>query len=278
MSNQPTRKPTIHVHRPEKLFSKDGTPIAFDRVGGGSPVILVDGALCYRALGSSRPLVKLLEQHFTVFTYDRRGRGDSGDTAPYAVEREVDDIEALVNEAGGAAFIWGISSGAVLALEATNRLTGIKKVAVYEAPFIVDDSHPTTKDDWVRINEAVAANRRNEAVKFFLKLVGLPAFFIALMRLMPVWSKLKAVAHTIPYDGAIVQDNQRGKPLPADRWTSVTVPTLVMDGGKSPGWIRQANRALANVLPNAKHCMLEGQTHMVKAEALAPTLVEFFKG
>jgi pimeloyl-ACP methyl ester carboxylesterase len=108
-------------------------------------------------------------------------------------------------------------------------------------------------------------------------LVGLPAFFIALMRLMPVWSKLKAVAHTIPYDGAIVQDNQRGKPLAADRWTSVTVPTLVMDGGKSPAWMRHANRSLANVLPKAQHRTLEGQTHMVKAEANAPTLVEFFK-
>lgn len=278
MSTQLTRKPATDVDRPKKLFSKDGTAIAFDRVGGGTPVILVDGALCYRAFGSSKPLAKLLAQHFTVFTYDRRGRGDSGDTAPYAVEREVEDIEALVNEAGGATFIWGISSGAVLALEATNRFTGIKKVALYEAPFIVDDSHPATKDDWVRINEAVAANRRNDAVKFFLRLVGVPGFFIALMRLMPMWSKLKAVAHTIPYDGAIVQDNQRGKPLPANRWTSVTVPTLVMDGGKSPGWIRQANRSLANVLPNAKHCTLDGQTHMVKAEALAPALVEFFKG
>jgi pimeloyl-ACP methyl ester carboxylesterase len=278
MSTQLTRKPATDVDRPKKLFSKDGTAIAFDRVGGGTPVILVDGALCYRAFGSSKPLAKLLAQHFTVFTYDRRGRGDSGDTAPYAVEREVEDIEALVNQAGGAAFIWGISSGAVLALEATNRLAGIKKVAVYEAPFIVDDSHPATKDGWVRINEAVAANHRNDAVKFFLKLVGLPGFFIALMRLMPVWSKLKAVAHTIPYDGAIVEDNQQGQPLPVNRWTRVTVPTLVMDGGKSPGWIRRANRSLANVLPNAKHCTLEGQTHMVKAEALAPTLVEFFKG
>jgi pimeloyl-ACP methyl ester carboxylesterase len=278
MSDQLTPQSTAHVQRPKKLFSKDGTAIVFDRIGGGPPVILVDGALCYRALGASRPLAKLLARHFTVFTYDRRGRGDSGDTAPYTVEREVEDIEALVNEAGGAAFVWGISSGAVLALEATNRLTGIKKVALYEAPFIVDGSHPATKDDWIRINEAVAANRRNDAVKFFLKLVGLPAFIIALMRLMPVWPKLKAVAHTIPYDGAIVQDNQRGESLPANRWTCVTVPTLVMEGGKSPGWIRQANRSLANVLPNAKHCTLEGQTHMVKAEALAPILVEFFKG
>ena len=277
MTNEPAHKPASHVHRPKNVFSKDGTAIAFDCIGGGSPLILVDGALCYRALGPSRPLAKLLAQHFTVFTYDRRGRGDSGDTAPYAVEREVEDIEALINEAGGAAFAWGVSSGAALVLEATNRLTSIKKVALYEAPFIVDDSRPATTDDWVRIKEAVRANRRNDAVKFFLKAVGLPAFFIALMRLMPVWSKLKAVAHTLPYDGALVQDNQRGKPLPTNRWTCVTVPTLVMDGGKSPGWIRQANRSLATVLPNAKHCTLDGQTHMVNAPAHAPTLVEFFK-
>jgi pimeloyl-ACP methyl ester carboxylesterase len=163
MSNQLTLKPATHMARLKKFFSKDGTAIAFDRIGDGPPVILVQGALCYRAFGSSRPLAKLLAQHFTVFTYDRRGRGDSGDTGPYAVERELEDIEALVNEAGGAAFIWGISSGAVLALEATNRLTGIKKVALYEAPFIVDDSHPATKDDWVRINEAVAEMTRSSS-------------------------------------------------------------------------------------------------------------------
>jgi pimeloyl-ACP methyl ester carboxylesterase len=180
-----------------KVLSKDGTAIAFDRIGHGSPVILVDGALCYRALGPSGPLAELLAQHFTVFTYDRRGRGDSGDTAPYAVEREVEDIGALLDEAGGAAFVWGISSGAVLALEATNRLTGIKKLALYEAPFIVDDSRPpVSKDDWARISDAVAAGRRSDAVQLFLKAVGAPAFFVALMRLLPVWPKLKAVAHT----------------------------------------------------------------------------------
>src|SRR2546422_6106803 len=139
----------------KKVRSKDGTPIAFERTGQGSPLILVDGALCYRAMGPNGPLAKLLAPHFTVFTYDRRGRGDSGDTAPYAVEREVEDLEALVNEAGGAAFVWGVSSGAVLALEAANRLTGIKKLALYEAPVIVDDSRPVTKGDWARISEAV---------------------------------------------------------------------------------------------------------------------------
>src|SRR5713101_5017863 len=214
-----------------KVLSKDGTAIAFDRIGNGPPVILVDGALCYRGMGQSGQLAELLAQHFTVFTYDRRGRGGSSDTAPYAVEREVEDIAALLSEAGGAAFVWGISSGAVLALEAANRLRGIKRLAWYEAPFIVDNSRSTTADDWVRIGEAVAANRRSDAVKLFLKSVGVPAVFVALMRLTPMWRKLKAIAHTLPYDGAIVGDNQRGKPLPAGRWASVTVATLVMDGG-----------------------------------------------
>jgi pimeloyl-ACP methyl ester carboxylesterase len=261
-----------------KVVSKDGTAIAFNRIGSGPPVILVDGALCYRCMGPSGRLAELLSRHFTVITYDRRGRGASGDTAPYAVEREVEDIAALLNEAGGAALVWGISSGAVLALEAANRLTGVKKLALYEAPFIVDDSRPTTEDDWVQIGEAVAADRRSEAVKLFLKSVGVPGFVRALMPLMiPVWSKLKAVAHTLPYDGAIVRDNQRGKPLPASRWASVTVPALVMDGENSPAWMLHANRTLASVLPNAQYRTLEGQTHLLKPKAHAPILVEFFK-
>jgi pimeloyl-ACP methyl ester carboxylesterase len=261
-----------------RVFSKDGTAIAFDRIGNGPPVILIDGALCYRGMGQSGQLAELLAQHFTVFTYDRRGRGASGDTAPYAVEREVEDIAALLGEAGGAAFVWGTSSGAVLALEAANRLRGIKKLALYEAPFIVDDTRPTTEDDWDRISGAVAADRRSDAVKLFLKLVGVPGVVRALMPLMiPVWSKLKAVAHTLPYDGAIMRDNQRGKPLPPSRWASVTIPALVMDGGNSPAWMHQANRALANELPNAQYRTLEGQTHMLKPKAHAPTLVEFFK-
>jgi pimeloyl-ACP methyl ester carboxylesterase len=260
-----------------KVVSKDGTAIVFDQIGNGPPVILVDGALCYRGMGPSGQLAELLSQHFTVITYDRRGRGASGDTAPYAVEREVEDIAALLNEAGGAAFVWGMSSGAVLALEAANRLRGIKKLALYEAPFIVDDTRSTTEGDWVQIGEAVAADRRSEAVKLFLKSVGVPTLFMALMRLMPMWSKLKAIAHTLPYDGAIVQDNQRGKPLSPSRWASVTVPALVMDGGNSPAWMLHANRTLASVLPNAQYRTLEGQTHLLKPKAHAPILVEFFK-
>ena len=189
----------------------------------------------------------------------------------------MEDIAALLSEAGGATCVWGMSSGAVLALEAASRLSGIKKVALYEAPFIVDDSRLTTENDWDRICAAVAADRRSDAVKLFLKSVGVPGFVSSLMPLMPMWSKLKAIAHTLPYDGAIVRDNQRGKPLLASRWASSAVPALVMDGGKSPAWMRHANRALATVLPNAQYRTLEGQTHMLKPKAHAPMLVEFFK-
>jgi pimeloyl-ACP methyl ester carboxylesterase len=270
---QPT--PISSVAR--QVRSKDGTAIAFDRIGHGPAVILIDGALCYRGIGQSGKLANLMAQDFTVFTYDRRGRGASGDSLPYAVEREVEDIEALLSEAGGTAFVWGTSSGAVLALEAANCLKGLKKLALYEPPFIVDDSRSTTEFDWVRIGEAVATDRRSDAVRIFLKSVGLPSFFIALIRLMPMWSKLKAIAHTLPYDGAIVRDNQRGKPLPSARWASITVPALVMDGGSSPAWMRHGNKSLAHVLPNAQYRSLEGQTHMLNPKVHAPLLVEFFK-
>jgi pimeloyl-ACP methyl ester carboxylesterase len=272
-----TAQPTPISPFARQALSKDGTAIAFDRIGHGPAVILIDGALCYRGMGRNAKLANIMAQHFTVFTYDRRGRGASGDTTPYAVEREVEDVDALLTEAGGTASVWGTSSGAVLALEAANRLKGIKKLALYEAPLIVDDSRSTTEDDWDRIGEAVAAGRRSDAVRIFLMSVGLPGVFIALMRVMPVWSKLKAIAHTLSYDGAIVRDNQRGKPLPAIRWASVTIPALVMDGGRSPAWMRHGNRSLARVLPNAQYRTLEGQTHMLKPKVHAPLLIEFFK-
>lgn len=240
---------------------------------------MVDGALCYRASGPSGPLAALLTQHFTVFTYDRRGRGESSDTAPYAVEREIEDLEALIHEAGGSAFVYGISSGAALALEAASRLPGIQKLALYEAPFIVDDTHSPLPEDYLsRLKGLIASDRRSDAVKFFLKRVGVPGIFAALMPLMPVWSKLKAIAHTLVYDIAIVKDYEKGQPLPAARWVSVTIPTLVADGGKSPKWMRNAMRALADVLPNAKYRTVAGQTHMLKPQAIAPVLVEFFQG
>jgi pimeloyl-ACP methyl ester carboxylesterase len=257
--------------------SKDGTRIAFDRAGQGPAVIVVDGALCYRASGPSASLADLLKPHFTVFTYDRRGRGDSGNTAPYAIEREVEDIAALIREAGGTACLAGVSSGAVLALEAASRLPGVMKLALYEAPFIVDETHaPIPPDFLTRLQAAVAADRRSDAVRMFLRLVGVPPAGVAIMRLLPVWKKLTAVAHTLPNDIMLVEPNQHGKPLAAARWSGVTLATLAMDGGKSPQYMRNGMRALAGVLPNATYRTLPGQTHMVNAKVVAPPIVEFF--
>lgn len=262
----------------KKALSKDGTSIAFDQAGQGPPLILVDGALCYRASGPMGPLAKLLAPRFTVFTYDRRGRGDSSDTRPYSVEREVDDIGALLDEAGGSAFVYGTSSGAALALEAAARLSNIRKLALYEAPFIVDNSRPPQPADLNdRMSALIASDQRSDAVKLFMQTVGVPAFGIAMMRLMPVWSKLTAVAHTLPYDFAILDDNWYGKPLSDARWASATMPALVTAGGKSPAWMQNAMQALAGVLPNARHRTLERQNHMVKPQVLAPVLEEFFR-
>jgi pimeloyl-ACP methyl ester carboxylesterase len=259
------------------VVSNDGTTIAYEKSGAGPPVILVDGALCYRDSGPMRPLAKLLAEHFTVYTYDRRGRGESGDTQPYAVEREIEDIEALVKEAGGSAYLYGTSSGAMLALETAARVGGIRKLATYEAPMIVDDTHPPRPDDYLETMDGlVAAGRRGDTVKMFMKTVGMPGFLVALFPLMPAWKKLKAIAHTLPYDFRVLGDTASGKPLPTDRWAAATLPTLCMDGGKSPAYMRNAQRHLAEVLPNAQHRTLDGQTHLLKADAVAPVLVEYF--
>jgi pimeloyl-ACP methyl ester carboxylesterase len=260
------------------VVSKDGTKIAFSRVGQGDPVILVDGALCYRASGPSRPLAEKLAERFTVITYDRRGRGESGDRAPYAVEREVEDIEALLAEVGGSAYVYGISSGGALALEAAARLPGVKKLAVYEVPFVVDDTRaPFPSDYGAHLSQLIAADRRGEAVKYFLtKAVGMPGFLITLMKPLPMWSKSKAVAHTLPYDAAALgPETVAGKPLPTERWSGITAPTLVAGGGKSPEWMRNSVKALARVLGTQQRT-LEKQNHMVKPQVLAPVLAEFF--
>jgi pimeloyl-ACP methyl ester carboxylesterase len=261
-----------------KTHSKDGTAIAYEKTGAGPPLILVDGALCYRDFGPSRPLAEQLAGHFTVYTYDRRGRGESDDRPPYSVQREVEDLEALIAEAGGSAHVYGISSGAALALEAASRGARIDRLALYEPPFIVDDSRAPLADDYVeRLNELMALDRRGDAVKLFMRQVGMPAILVALTRFMPPWKKLKAVAHTLPYDAAVMGDTQSGKPLPADGWPDAKAETLVITGGKSETWMQRGGRQLAHVLPNAEQRVLDGQNHMVKPKALAPLLIEFFE-
>ena len=261
-----------------KVISKDDTAIAFDQSGQGPVVILVGGALGDRS--ASEPLAALVAEHFTVLNYDRRGRGESGDTLPYAVEREIEDIDALIKEGGGSAFVLGGSSGAVLALEASARGLAIKKLALYEPPFIIDESRPPLPKDYVtQLNEMIAAGQRGDAVAFFMtKAVGMPAEAIVPMRQTPFWPRLSAAAHTLAYDGTIMGKTMSGHPLPRGKWDSVTIPTLVMDGGASPAWMRNAVQALVDVLPCAQRCTLEDQTHVVSPEALAPILIAFFNG
>jgi pimeloyl-ACP methyl ester carboxylesterase len=261
------------------VTSKDGTSIAFDRSGTGPALILVGGALSERSAWA--PTAKLLAPHFTVVAYDRRGRGDSGDTAPYAVDREIEDIDALIEDAGGTAFIHGQSSGAVLSLEATLRLPDkVKKLSLYEPPFIIDDSRPPPPDGFAEhIAELIAADSRGEAVEYWMTdIVGAPPEMVTQMKAAPMWPALKAVAHTLPYDIAVLGDGMSGKPLPVARWAAMTAPVLVMDGGASPAWIRHTAETLADALPYGEHKTLAGQTHSAAPEVLAPELEAFFLG
>jgi pimeloyl-ACP methyl ester carboxylesterase len=261
-----------------KVQSRDGTAVAFDRAGLGLPVIVVGGALSDRLAAAT--LAVLLAPRFTVLTYDRRGRGDSGDVPPYAVEREVEDVEALIAEAGGSAFVFGHSSGAALALEAAARGLAITRLALYEPPFIVDGTRPPMPRDYAkRLADVISSGRRGEAVEYFMKTgPGVPAEMIAQMRKSSLWPALEKMAHTLLYDAAVMGDDMSGKPLPAGRWASVSMPTLVMDGGASPVWARNSVQALTDLLPKAKRRTLDGQNHRVAPEAIAPVLEEFFAG
>jgi pimeloyl-ACP methyl ester carboxylesterase len=266
------------------LTSKDGTRIAFDLSGQGPELVLVTPAFGTRADETS--LAAALAPDFTVFAYDRRGRGDSGDTAPYAVEREIEDLEAVLDAAGGSAYLFGHSSGAVLALDAAQVLPSkITKLALYEPPFIIDDSRPPMPEDFAsHLGELIAAGRPGDAVEYWQTQLGIPSEAIAQMRQSPMWAGLEAVAPTLPYDATIMGDTQRGDPSPLKMWASVTVPTLVVDGTTMMGredlhtFMRHGADELASILPHAQRRTLGGQDHGPASEALAPELREFFLG
>ncbi len=259
----------------KKVTSKDGTEIAYEKRGAGPAVILVDGALCHRSFGPMPQLAELLALRFAAYNYDRRGRGDSGDTRPYALAREIDDIEALIDEAGGSAFVFGTSSGACLALEAAIKLGAkIKKLAMYEPPY---NSEKAVQQAWKeyrkQLAELLAADRRGDAAALFMKSVGTPAEQIDGMRHAPVWPMFEAVAPTLAYDAAALGEDRSA---PIERAANVTVPALVMNGSTIPFMLDTA-KALAKAIPQAQHRTLEGQSHDVNLEVLAPVLVEFFK-
>lgn len=258
----------------DKVTSKDGTTITFDKLGAGPAVILVCGGSVDRMSNAS--LAELLAPHFTVFNYDRRGRNESGDTPPYAVEREIEDIDALADAAGGSAYLYGSSSGAALALEAARQLpTRITKLALWEPPYI-PEGFPRPPADTAKIfSDLVAAGRREDAAEFFMaRVVGLPPEFVAQARISPFWSGQVALAHTLAYDATIMGDYN----LPIERVAEVKIPTLVMDGGASFPFMHVTAQALVDHLPNPQRRILEGQRHDASAEALASALIEFFSG
>lgn len=260
------------------VVSADGTAIRFEAWGRGRPLIMVDGATAHQAVAPLAAAVgALLEDEFRVYGYDRRGRGHSGDTPPYAVGREVEDIAALIEHAGAPALVCGLSSGAVLALDAAAAGLPITGLALFEPPFVVDDSRPPLPADYVeRLEESTAAGRPGDAVELFLTgAIGMPAEHVAGMRQSPYWPGLEAVAPTIAYDGRIMGSTMSGAPLPADRWAAVTVPTLVLHGRETAPWLITGAHALADLLPNASLRPVEGANHDVAAEVLASVLREF---
>ncbi len=259
--------------------SADGTRIAYETRGSGPALVLVDGAMCHRAMGPGRDLADELAGSFTVHAYDRRGRGESGPGSwPYDVTTEIEDLRAVIEAAGGRAHVLGVSSGAALALEASRRGEPVDRLVVYEAPFIVDDTHPANDPGLPeQVQQMVEAGRRGAAVSTFLRVVGVPAPVTWLMRLMPAWRKMTATAHTLPYDLAIVVEHQQGEPLPPGYYAHVAADTLVVAGGKSPAYLRNAQAAIADAVPGARLEVLPGQTHMVRAQVLAPVVTRFLR-
>ncbi len=255
------------------VISKDGTTIAYNKAGNGPAVILIDGAFCSKDFGPMPKLVPLLSNHCTVITYDRRARGDSGDTHPYAVEREIEDIDALIDMAGGSANLFAISSGAILALKAVAHGLIVTRLALFEPPFVGNEKGRRPANAEEQLKQMIAEGKKGDACKFYLtKLIGLPAIVPFILSLTPNWPKMKANANSLPYDAAICGDFN----LPTELVASVTIPTIVIDSEKSPETLRKPVREVAEILPNGRKKSLKGKMHDVPPKILVPALVEFY--
>jgi pimeloyl-ACP methyl ester carboxylesterase len=253
------------------VTSADSTMIAFDQFGDGPPVIMTAGAFNTRS--TTEPLAKALAPQFTVLNYDRRGRGESGDTTPYAVEKEIEDIAALIAAAGGSASVFGYSSGATLALKAAAAGLSITHLVLYEPPFNTDDSYPRLPADFAdQLAGLVSAGRRGEAVELYqTTAAGIPEDVVAQMRHAPFRPGLEAMAHTLAYEAAIIGDRS----LPAALLAAVTIPALVITGEQSPSFLRNAAHAAARALSDGRLAVLPGQTHDINPDATAPVMAKF---
>ncbi|MGV9229589.1 alpha/beta fold hydrolase [Streptomyces nigra] len=255
----------------KKTISADGTSLAYASRGEGPPVILVSGAM---STGDTvAPLAEALADRFTAVVYDRRGRGESGDTRPYAVEREVEDLAALIGAVGGEAALYGVSSGGALALRAAASGLPARRIAVYEVPFAVYEGGAEERAEYTeRLTSALEQDRRGDAVELFLRLTGLGEGLIQGARQSPMWPGMESIAPSLAYDDAVMGDGL----VPEARLASITAPVLSLAGGASPEWMREAARIVADTAPRGTYRVLERQSHMVEPEVLAPVLAEFF--
>jgi pimeloyl-ACP methyl ester carboxylesterase len=261
-----------------KTISKDGTQIAYDKTGKGPALVLVDGAFCFRQHGVTPDLVPLLSSDFTVFSYDRRGRGESTDTKPYRVEREIEDLQAIVDATNETAFIFGMSSGAALLVQAVSKGLNARKIVLFEPPYVVvnenDEAPPA--DARERLEDFIKQDKRGGAVKYFMaKVMGVPAIFVLLFRIFGrnMFRKNEAVAHTLTYDVAIMDNFS----VPQQLLSKIILPTIVIGGEKSPKKLLNAVQAVGQRMPNSKISLLKGQSHNVSMKVLAPVLIDFFK-
>jgi pimeloyl-ACP methyl ester carboxylesterase len=263
------------------VTAADGTKISYDSVGDGPPLIVVAGATQYRAVDQTTPELQRLiaEGGYTVVNYDRRGRGESGDTPPYAPEREFEDLQALVAAAGDEAAVFGMSSGAVLAIEAAARGVSMSQLVMYEPPCLLDRDGPEPIDDYLETLDGFTdAGKPGDAMAYFLEVVGeMPPEAIQQFRASPAWPAFEAVGHTIAYDGRIMDPFSKGEPIPPGRWAAATQPTLVIAGGDSPEWMQRAAGKVAETLPTGELRTLPGQTHQFDPAVLAPAMLEFLR-
>jgi pimeloyl-ACP methyl ester carboxylesterase len=254
-------------------ISGDGTPIGFERTGSGPALVIVDGAMCYRGSGPSAELAAGLAPDFTVFRYDRRGRGESGDNPPYAVEREIEDLGAVIAEAGGAAAVYGLSSGGALAMAATAAGLPITKLALFEPPFTGEEEGPQkVRDEHLRLEGFLASGRPGDAVAAFLGYF-LPPEMIAGMRDTPAWAALEATAPTLAYDHAVLGDGL----IPRELASSITVPTLIMTGSESLDSLQRAAEMTAAAIPGATLHTLEGESHASTPDGELAALRDFLR-
>ena len=248
--------------------SRDGTRIAYNQAGRGPTLVLVSGALGFRGMSFAKQAARDFARHFTIVDYDRRGRGESGDMSPYSVDREIEDLGAVI-EAAGSCYVFALSSGAALALRAAAAGVPMKVLVAYEPPYMVGNPPDRPAADYgKRVTALIAEGKRDEAVKLFMVTVGVPRFAVAIMRMFPFWKDMRSVAHTLPYDAAIMGSFD----LPVAELKSISVPVVAVAGEKTTPTLKRAVQAVAETIPGAQHRMAPKMSHAIKAAVLAPLL------